>query len=163
MGSFMAKWIVGLVAAVVAVPLALLVVGMRWKLSPVLDAVRRMNRSVTNPRVMRTAGSAGEQTSVIHHIGRKSGRAYATPVDVIPTRTGFLIALPYGKQADWLRNVLAAGSATVITNGDRLEVDAPTIVATADVADIIPSRTMRTLRLFGVDECLHLEKTSSST
>jgi deazaflavin-dependent oxidoreductase (nitroreductase family) len=159
----MAKWIVGLVAAVVAVPLALLVVGMRWKLSPVLDAVRRMNRSVTNPRVMRTAGSAGEQTSVIHHIGRKSGRAYATPVDVIPTRTGFLIALPYGKQADWLRNVLAAGSATVITNGDRLEVDAPTIVATADVADIIPSRTMRTLRLFGVDECLHLEKTSSST
>jgi deazaflavin-dependent oxidoreductase (nitroreductase family) len=159
----MAKWIVGLVAAVVAVPLALLVVGMRWKLSPVLDAVRRMNRSVTNPRVMRTAGSAGEQTSVIHHIGRKSGRAYATPVDVIPTRTGFLIALPYGKQADWLRNVLAAGSATVVTNGDRLEVDAPTIVATADVADIIPSRTMRTLRLFGVDECLHLEKTSSST
>jgi deazaflavin-dependent oxidoreductase (nitroreductase family) len=159
----MAKWIVGLVAAVVAVPLALLVVGMRWKLSPVLDAVRRMNRSVTNPRVMRTAGSAGEQTSVIHHIGRKSGRAYATPVDVIPTRTGFLIALPYGKQADWLRNVLAAGSATVVTDGDRLEVDAPTIVATADVADIIPSRTMRTLRLFGVDECLHLEKTSSST
>jgi deazaflavin-dependent oxidoreductase (nitroreductase family) len=159
----MAKRIAAAAVGVIVLPVALLVVGMRWKLSPVLDAVRRMNRSVTNPRVMRTAGSAGEQTSVIHHIGRKSGRAYATPVDVIPTRTGFLIALPYGKQADWLRNVLAAGSATVVTNGDRLEVDAPTIVATADVADIIPSRTMRTLRLFGVDECLHLEKTSSST
>ena len=46
-------WIkTGLVAGMVAVPLALLVVGMRWKLQPVLNAVRRINRSVTNPRVM---------------------------------------------------------------------------------------------------------------
>ena len=72
----MSKRIAGLVAGMVAVPLALLVVGMRWKLQPVLNAVRRINRSVTNPRVMRTAGSAGTQTSVIQHIGRKSGRAY---------------------------------------------------------------------------------------
>jgi deazaflavin-dependent oxidoreductase (nitroreductase family) len=158
----MAKRIAAAAVGVIVLPVALLVVGMRWKLSPVLDAVRRMNRSVTNPRVMRTAGSAGEQTSVIHHVGRKSGRAYATPVDVIPTRTGFLIALPYGTQADWLRNVLAAGSAAVVTNGERLEVDTPTIVATADVADLIPARTLRTLRLFGVDECLHLERASSS-
>jgi deazaflavin-dependent oxidoreductase (nitroreductase family) len=157
----MAKWVAGLVVVVLVVPLALLVAGLRWKLSPVLTTIRRMNRSVTNPRVMRTAGSAGTQTSVIQHIGRKSARAYATPVDIVPTRTGFLIALPYGTQADWLRNVLAAGSATVVTNGERLAVGWPTIVATADVADLIPGRTLRTLRLFGVDECLHLEKEPS--
>jgi deazaflavin-dependent oxidoreductase (nitroreductase family) len=157
----MAKWVSGLVVVVLVVPLALLVAGLRWKLSPVLTTIRRMNRSVTNPRVMRTAGSTGTQTSVIQHIGRKSGRAYATPVDIVPTRTGFLIALPYGTQADWLRNVLAAGSATVVTNGERLAVGWPTIVATADVADLIPGRTLRTLRLFGVDECLHLEKEPS--
>jgi deazaflavin-dependent oxidoreductase (nitroreductase family) len=154
----MAKWIAAAAVGVVALPLVLLVVGMRWKLSPVLDAVRRVNRSVTNPRVMRTAGTAGEQTSVIQHVGRKSGRAYRTPVDIVPTRTGFLVALPYGTQADWLQNVLAAGSATVVTNGERLDVDGPTIVATADVADLIPSRTLRTLTLFGVDECLHLRR-----
>jgi deazaflavin-dependent oxidoreductase (nitroreductase family) len=163
MGGFMSKRIAGLVAGMVAVPLALLVVGMRWKLQPVLNAVRRINRSVTNPRVMRTAGSAGTQTSVIQHIGRKSGRAYETPVDIVSTRTGFLVGLPYGTQADWLRNVLAARSATVVTNGERLAVGEPTIVATADVADLIPGRTLRTLRLFGVDECLHLERESSST
>jgi deazaflavin-dependent oxidoreductase (nitroreductase family) len=162
MGGFMSKRIAGLVAVVVAAPLTLLVAGMRWKLSPVLTAVRRLNRSVTNPRVMRTAGTVGTQTSVIEHIGRKSGRAYATPVDVVPTRTGFLIALPYGMQADWLRNVLAAGSATVVTNGERVEVGAPMIVPTADVASLIPARTLRTLRLFSVDTCLHLERESSS-
>ena len=100
---------------------------------------------------------------MIQHTGRKSGRPYQTPVDIVPTRTGFLIGLPYGTQADWLRNVLAAGSATVVTNGERLDVGEPTIVATADVADLIPGRMLRTLRVFGVDECLHLERESSST
>jgi deazaflavin-dependent oxidoreductase (nitroreductase family) len=117
---------------------------------------------VTNPRVLRTAGTAGEQTSIIQHVGRKSGTTYQTPVDFVPTTGGFLVALPYGSQADWVRNVLAAGSATVVTDGERLEVDGPTMVDTADVADLIPSRTLRTLRLFGVDECLHVKRASAS-
>ena len=61
---------------------------------------------------MRTAGTAATQTSVIEHVGRKSGRTYETPVDIIETATGLLIALPYGARADWMRNVLAAGAAT---------------------------------------------------
>jgi hypothetical protein len=69
-----------------------------------------------------------------------------------------LIALPYGTRVDWLRNVVAAGSATVVTRGDRVDVERPTIVATADVAALIPRRTLRTLRLLGVNQCLHLEK-----
>jgi deazaflavin-dependent oxidoreductase (nitroreductase family) len=150
--------IVGTLVGAVVVVLALLVAGMRWKLPPVLDAVRRLNRSVTNPRVMRTAGTEATQTSVIQHVGRTSGRTYETPVDIIETATGLLIALPYGTRADWLRNVLAAGSATVITHGERVDVDRPTIVATADVAGQIPAKTLRTLRLFGVNQCLHLEK-----
>ncbi len=143
---------------VAALSLGLLVVGMRWKLPPVLDAVRRLNRSFSNPRVMRTAGTDATQTSVIQHVGRASGRAYETPIDAIPAKTGFLIALPYGNRADWLRNVLAAGSATVITQGETVGVDRPTIVATADVAGHIPAKTLRTLRLFGVSQCLYLEK-----
>jgi deazaflavin-dependent oxidoreductase (nitroreductase family) len=141
-----------------AVSLALLVAGMRWKLPAVLDIVRRLNRSLTNPRVMRTAGTDATQTSVIAHVGRTSGRAYETPVDTIPAETGLLIALPYGTRADWVRNVLASGSATVVTHGRRFDVDRPTIVATADVEGQIPAKTLRTLRLFGVNQCLHLEK-----
>ncbi len=157
----MVKGIVGSAVGIVVLLLALLVIGMRWKVSPVLTAVRRMNRSVSNPRVLRTAGSAGDQNSVICHVGRTSGRSYRTPVTAIPTRTGFLIALPYGTQADWLRNVLAAGSATVVTDGEQLDVIDPKIVATADVADFIPGSTRRALRVFGVGECLHLEKVST--
>jgi deazaflavin-dependent oxidoreductase (nitroreductase family) len=150
--------IVGTPLVLGVVLVGLLVAALRWQVGPVVDTVRRMNRSVTNPRVMRTAGTAGTQTSVIEHVGRKSGRTYETPVDTIPARTGFLIALPYGTRADWVRNVLASGSATVVTQGDRVDVDRPTVVATADVAGQIPAKTLRTLRLFGVNQCLHLEK-----
>ena len=158
MGKRVGATIVGTLIGAAVVLLGLLVAGLRWQLGPVVDAVRRVNRSVTNPRVMRTAGSAQTQTSVIAHVGRKSGRAYETPVDIISTTTGLLIALPYGTRVDWLRNVVAAGSATVLTHGDRVDVERPTIVATADVAALIPRRTLRTLRLLGVNQCLHLEK-----
>ncbi len=145
-----------LIAAVVGF-LGVLLVGLRWQVQPALDVIRRMNRSVTNPRVMRTAGTPETQTSVIEHVGRVSGRTYQTPVDIIDSPTGLLIALPYGTRADWVRNVLAAGSATAVTQGRRIGVGRPSIVATADVADLIPKRTMRMLRLFGVGQFLHLE------
>jgi deazaflavin-dependent oxidoreductase (nitroreductase family) len=133
---------------------------MRWKVPPVVDTVRRLNRSVTNPRVLRTAGSAGTQTALIRHVGRKRGRVYETPVDVIPAQDGVLIALPYGTRADWLRNVLAAGSATIVSQGDSFDVDEPIIAATAEVIDLIPARTRRTLRLFGVTESVHLRRST---
>jgi deazaflavin-dependent oxidoreductase (nitroreductase family) len=152
--------VVGAVVGIAVVLLSVLVAGMRWKLSPVLDTVRRMNRTLTNPRVMRTAGSAGTQTSVIRHAGRTSGRTYETPVDIIRTGDGFLIALPYGTRADWVRNAIAAGSATIVSQGESIDVDAPIIAATAEVEGQIPAKTLRTLRLFGVTECLQLQRSA---
>lgn len=150
--------IVASIVGLAVVMLSVLVAGMRWKVPPVLDAVRRMNRTVTNPRVMRTAGSAGTQTSLIRHTGRSSGRTYETPVDIIETADGVLIALPYGTRADWVRNVVAAGSATIVSGGRSFGVEAPIIAATSDVEGQIPARTLRTLRVFGVTECLHLKR-----
>jgi hypothetical protein len=45
-----------------------------------------------------------------------------------------------------------------VTRGERIPVGRPAVVATADVAELIPTRTLRTLRLFGVSQCLSLEK-----
>ena len=113
--------------------------GMRWKMPPVLDAVRRMNRSLTNPRVMRTAGSAGTQTSVIRHAGRTTGQAVPDAGGHHHDRaTGFLIALPYGTRADWVRNVLAAGLGHDRLPGRKHRRRRPIIAATAEVEDQIP-------------------------
>jgi deazaflavin-dependent oxidoreductase (nitroreductase family) len=157
-GVRVAGLVFGTVVGITVLLLSVLVAGMRWKIPPVLDAVRRMNRSVTNPRVMRTAGTADNQTSVIRHVGRTSGRAYETPVDVITTDDGFVIALPYGTRADWVQNVIAAGTATIVSQGRTVAVEAPIIAATSEVAHQIPPKTLRTLRLFGVTECLSLRR-----
>jgi hypothetical protein len=70
--------IVGVLAAVAVALLlagAVLVVGMRSGSPRVLDAVRRFNRAVTNRVVVRSAGRAGNETGLIRHVGRTSGRA----------------------------------------------------------------------------------------
>ena len=73
--------------------------------------------AVMNPRQLRRAGRPGAYASIIRHLGRRTGRPYETPVGVVADGDGFLIVLPYGRGTQWLRNVLAAGEATLVTEG----------------------------------------------
>jgi deazaflavin-dependent oxidoreductase (nitroreductase family) len=143
--------VLGLVALVVA-----WLLGMRDKASVVVAAQRRFNRAVINPRQLRTAGTPGSQAAVIRHIGRTSGRPYETPVGVEPTEDGFVVALVYGQRSDWLKNVLASGSATVVHQGVPYSVDCPEVVPLDTVAHHFPA--IRSLRTFGVTEALRLHQ-----
>jgi len=55
--------------------------------------------------------------AALRHRGRRSGREYVVPIAVIPTDTSFLIALPWGRGTDWVRNVRAAGGCTIRWRG----------------------------------------------
>ena len=150
-----AKLLGGLVLLLLAIGVVFMA-GMRMKSPPVLHAVRRFNRAFTNPRAMRKAGTPGAYASVIRHVGRTTGRPYDTPVGAFATDDGFVIALPYGSDADWLKNVLASGSATIVDEGDTYRVDQPELVATAVAAPHLPPKEQRNLRLFAVDRCLRV-------
>src|SRR5947199_3988378 len=65
---------------------------------------------------------------IVTHVGRKSGRVYRTPVNVFRAPNGFLIALTYGRESEWVRNVLAAGGCELETRGVRCQLSAPTIM-----------------------------------
>lgn len=147
----------GLLAGVLTI-LVVFLLGMRMHAPWVLGAVRRFNRAVFNPQQMKTAGTPGAYASVIRHAGRTSGRIYETPVGAVPTDDGFVIALPYGTQADWLKNVLAAGSATVVNEGCTYDVAQPEIVPMDVVADDFPEAEQRTHRVFGVDQALRVRR-----
>lgn len=146
-----------LLAAVTAAAVAAIAVAIRWQITPVLTAIRKFNRLVTNPRALRAAGSESSRTAVIHHVGRRSGRSYRTPVTALPVGTGFVIALPYGTTADWVRNVLASGGAVIETAGRQSMTRNPVIVPTADVGAALPRGQRQTLRMFGVSQCLRLD------
>src|SRR5207245_6833958 len=65
---------------------------------------------------------------IVTHVGRKSGRVYRTPVNVFRAPNGFLIALTYGRESEWVRNVLAAGGCELTTRCVRHQLYAQTIV-----------------------------------
>jgi deazaflavin-dependent oxidoreductase (nitroreductase family) len=153
----------------IAIPISLVVLlpvvfmlGMRLKWPFVLDAVRAMNKRFINPRKMRSAGTPGAYAAIIHHVGRSSGHPYATPVCVVRTGDEVLIALPYGTRPDWLRNVVAAGTATIDHEGGHIEVDNPEIVSTVDVIDRFPESDRRAQQLFAVDEALRLHAVTAA-
>lgn len=154
--------LVAALGAVVCAGVAMLVVAMRTKSPRLLGVVRRFNRTVTNQLVRRSAGRPGASAALVRHRGRTSGRLYETPVEPFATDGGFLISLPYGSNADWLKNVLVSGSAVLVTNGQTYTVDHPEVVATADVKDELPPREQRTQRWFGVQHCLRLHLVAAS-
>jgi deazaflavin-dependent oxidoreductase (nitroreductase family) len=148
--------IVTVVAIAPVVAVAGLVLGIRTRYPPVVDLVRRLARDSGNPRVLKTAGTAGGPASIIEHTGRTSGRSFRTPVTPTQTEDGFVIALPYGPGTDWVKNVLASGSAIVVHEGQTYALDKPEVIPIAAAADDFGPRERRFLRLFGVQECLRL-------
>ena len=159
----MRKLIIG---SVVALLLALVgvgivfVVGMRAKSPAVLNTVRRTSRAM-KPLVMRSAGTPGAPASVIRHVGRVTGCPFETPVGAVAIDDGFVIALPYGSNTDWLKNVLASGSAVIVDEGSTYEVDQPEVVPLAVEALPFSPADQRAHRLFGVEQCLRVRRITS--
>jgi deazaflavin-dependent oxidoreductase (nitroreductase family) len=86
---------------------------------PLSPRVARFNKRVTN-RLTGLFATRAPGFAIIDHVGRKSGRTYATPINAFRTPTGYRVALTYGPGADWTRNVLAAGTCTLHTRGRRV-------------------------------------------
>lgn len=70
----------------------------------------------------------------------------------------FLIALPYGKRTDWLKNVLDRGSATIVTSGHDDEVDRPEVIPMTEAAAYFQPREQRMHRQFDVDSALQVRQ-----
>jgi deazaflavin-dependent oxidoreductase (nitroreductase family) len=121
------------------------------------NTMRRLTR-VGRPLALRSAGKQGSGTSVIRHVGRRSGRAYQTPVIAAEHDDSFLIALPYGERTDWLKNVLAKGSATLVTGGRTYEVDQPEVIPMAKATAYFRPREQRMHRQFGVGSALRVRR-----
>lgn len=147
---------VAVVALAVCAGFAFIVVAIRTNSPRLLGVVRRFNRAFTNKLQRRSAGRPGAYASLVRHRGRTSGQSYETPIVPFATDSEFLISLPYGSNTDWLKNVLASGSAVLVTDGRTCTVDSPEVLATDEVRDEFPPKEQRTHRRFRVAQCLRL-------
>jgi deazaflavin-dependent oxidoreductase (nitroreductase family) len=74
-----------------------------------LDRIRVINKHVTNKLLIHIAGKRFGHFAILGHTGRKSGKLYRIPIIAEPFQSGFVIALTYGKNVDWYKNVAAKG------------------------------------------------------
>jgi deazaflavin-dependent oxidoreductase (nitroreductase family) len=107
--------------------------------------VARFNTRVTN-RIQGLYAWLVPPWAVILHRGRRSGRPYRTPLFAFRRQQTLVIALLYGHESDWLRN-LQAGGGRVIRRGRAYEVQPPKVVDTS-AADELLARLSRPERAY---------------
>ncbi len=123
---------------------------------PIPAAVARFNRVVTN-RVTRPFAGRLPGFAVVHHRGRTSGRAYTTPVNIFRSGDGFVAALTYGPDSDWVKNVLAAGRCDLEVGGTLVPVGKPELVHDPARASV-PNGVRQILGLINVTDFLRLTR-----
>ena len=94
--------------------------------------------------------------AVIHHRGRRSGRAYAVPVAIRATDDAFTIALPWGEETQWHKNVLAAGQCTIRWRGRDHRATDPVVIGLDEAASAFSPLQLALLRGVGVTMFLRL-------
>jgi deazaflavin-dependent oxidoreductase (nitroreductase family) len=62
---------------------------------------------------------------VVVDTGRKTHRQYRTPVFVFRNGDRFIIALTYGRESQWVQNVLAQGGCELETEGQKFRLSRP--------------------------------------
>jgi deazaflavin-dependent oxidoreductase (nitroreductase family) len=119
--------------------------------------VARSNRDLLN-RLTRPLARHLPGFGVVVHTGRKTGRQYRTPVNVFRRRghaDGYVIALTYGRESEWVRNVLAGGGCVLETRGRTVRLTQPRLVHD-EQRRAVPPLIRRMLRLGRVADFLEL-------
>ena len=121
-----------------------------------LEWVRQFNKAIFNRLILTFAGR--HVYAVVHHVGRRTGHAYTTPVVAVPIADGFIIALTFGADTDWCRNVLAAGQCTLQWHGLTYTVSRPKVVGVDAVRPLVPSWGRPLVRVLQVRQFLMVSR-----
>jgi deazaflavin-dependent oxidoreductase (nitroreductase family) len=97
--------------------------------------VARANKAGLN-RVTKFIAPWAPGWAVVVHRGRKSGKTFRTPLWAFRRQDGFVIALTYGPEADWVRNVISAGGCELETRRRRYQVGDPRVYRDENATDM---------------------------
>jgi deazaflavin-dependent oxidoreductase (nitroreductase family) len=97
--------------------------------------VARANKAGLN-RVTKFIAPWAPGWAVVIHRGRKSGKTFRTPLWAFRRRNGFVIALTYGPESDWVRNVISAGGCELETRRRRYQVGNPQVYRDDNATDM---------------------------
>ena len=119
-----------------------------------MSRIRPFTNRLFNPIARRFAGRL-PGFGMLTYRGRTSGREYHTPLNVFRRGDSFVIALTYGSDSQWVKNVEAAGRATLVTCGRDYDLVEPVRYRDPN-RRLMPFPVRVMLRLNDVDEFLRM-------
>jgi hypothetical protein len=102
------------------------------------ETVRDPVRAASNRLFLKISGRRLRAYSIVKHVGRRSGCEYANPVSAYPLGDGFVITILYGLDSQWVRNVLATGRLTLVTQGRQHALERPELIHDPGTARLPP-------------------------
>jgi len=121
---------------------------------PVPMWIARVNRRFLNPRELRRG-----VRPVLIHIGRSSGATYRTPLDAHPIDGGYIFIVMYGSASDWVKNVLAAGDATLTIDGEEIALTNPRVIGKEEAFQVLSTNVKAPADYLHVTEYLQMDGT----
>lgn len=92
---------------------------------------------------------------ILRYRGRKSGKAYRTPMNVFRGDGAWIFALTYGSDVQWVKNVLAAGGCDIETRGRMVRLEGPELINDPS-RRLVPGIVRFFLGFIGVTEFLRM-------
>jgi deazaflavin-dependent oxidoreductase (nitroreductase family) len=118
--------------------------------------LRPFTTRLFNPLSRRVAGRL-PLFGILSYVGRKSGRLYRTPLNVFKRGDGYVFALTYGSDVDWVKNVLVAREADLRTRGRDVHLVEPELFVDP-TRRLMPLPVRMVLRLNNVNEFLRMRQ-----
>jgi deazaflavin-dependent oxidoreductase (nitroreductase family) len=122
---------------------------------PIHKPITIFNKHITNRFFILFAGWI-PPLAIVEHRGRTSGRQYKTPILAFPTSNGYVFALTYGRNVDWVKNLQALGQGVLKYNGNVDAINSPRYISIEDVKEVFPFIVRLFLRILKVNDCLRV-------
>lgn len=126
------------------------------------SALARVTRAIARSTAPLSRPMAGRRIiplwAVVHHRGRRSGRAYAVPVAIRVHGDVLTIPLPWGDETQWVRNVVAAAGCTIRWNGRDIAATDPRVIGWEEASDAFHPIQQAVMRAAGVGSALRLRR-----
>jgi deazaflavin-dependent oxidoreductase (nitroreductase family) len=125
------------------------------------NRIRIFNKYVTNRLLRGFANLSLGPFAIIRHVGRRSGKPYETVIWVWPLGEGFVIALTYGPEVDWYRNMLATGGGSVVWHKRVYVVGKPEPIDAKAAMPAFPAAFRPIFRRAGMQDFVLMRSSSS--
>lgn len=115
----------------------------------------QVNKRIFNPREIKR----GER-AVLTHVGRSSGKTYQTPLAAYPVDGGYMFAIIYGAESDWVQNVFTSGTAQLRIDDRDVVLVAPQLYAGGTGWSLLPADAKRPPGILNITELLRMDNAS---